>query len=102
MTINSGTGLVTWTYVEASSDQYEIRVQASNIVGSDTVTWNIVVHRSYSVVVSRVEPAGRLPVPKPVMIYGDVIFNNESLLRPVPIDVRFVIRLFCVSFVIAS
>ena len=101
MKINTGTGLVDWQYVEANSVQYEIQAKASNIIGSDIVTWNILVPRSYSVVVSRVEPSGRLPVPKSIMIFGDVIFNNGSSLRTVPIDVRFVVLLCFLSKVLS-
>ena len=91
MTINTSTGLVDWPNPKAISDQCVIQAKASNMIGSDIVTWNILVHRSYSVVVLRVEPNGRLPVPKIITIFGDVIFNNGSSLRTVPIAVRFVI-----------
>ena len=94
MTINVGTGLVEWSYAEASTALYEIRAQASNIIGSYQVTWSIMVPRSYSVVVSRVEPSGRFPVPKPIKIYGDIVFANGSSLRTVPVDVRFVVFLY--------
>lgn len=89
MTIDGRTGLVEWLYAKASLVQYEIRAQASNIVGLHVVAWNILVHRSYSVVVTRVEPSGTLAIPKAVTIYGEVTFANGSRPRVVPIDVRY-------------
>ena len=88
MSVNAITGLVEWQYAAASAVQYDIRVTATNLIGSHTVTWNIMVPRSYSVETSDVEPSGILSIPKPVTISGVVMFANGSSPRVVPVDVR--------------
>ena len=88
--INSGTGLVQWDFTQASLVPYKISVQASNIIGSNTVTWELSVLISYSAKVSDVQPNGILPKAKVVTISGLVEFFNGSLPRVVPVDIRYV------------
>lgn len=87
LTIDERTGLVTWTYTYASSTAYDIQVGASNIIGQHTVSWSLQVPLAYSVEVDRLEPSGVLPAPRPVEIYGHVVFNNQLTPRVVPVDV---------------
>ncbi|KAL3847722.1 hypothetical protein ACJMK2_018618 [Sinanodonta woodiana] len=88
MTINERNGLVEWQRTLAGSLPYQITAKATNIIGSHSITWSIMVPRSYSALATSTEPSGILPVPKPVLILGVVHFANESKPRVVPVDVR--------------
>ena len=89
MVLNSGTGLVEWDFTQASLTPYEITVKATNIIGSQTVTWNLMVPMSYSAEVSAVVPNGVLPEAQVVTLSGLVNFFNGSMPRVVPVDIRY-------------
>ncbi|KAL3847724.1 hypothetical protein ACJMK2_018620 [Sinanodonta woodiana] len=88
MTINERNGLVEWQRTLAGSSPYQITAKATNIIGSHSIKWSIMVPRSYSAQATSTEPSGILPVPKPVSILGVVNFANGSTPRVVPVDVR--------------
>ena len=97
MVLNSGTGLVEWDFTQASLTPYEISVKATNIIGSQTVTWNLMVPMSYSAEVSAVVPNGVLPEAQVVTLSGLVNFFNGSMPRVVPVDIRYMnsVTLLC-------
>jgi hypothetical protein len=88
MVLDENLGLITWKHASAKSSVYTVEAKAANLVGKDSVTWNISVPLSYTVFIDKLDQLeGSLPVPKPVTIYGTVAFVNEDVARVVPIDV---------------
>ena len=89
MTLDDQTGLVKWTHASAQTDVYTVGVKAVNLVGEDSISWNISVPLSYNVSVGGLDlKDGILPVPKQVGIYGKISFTNNDMIRIVPIDIR--------------
>ena len=87
MTIIERKAMVEWDYAMSSPKSYTIKVEASNIIGSHTVQWDLLVPISYSVAVTGITPSGELPVPKPITIKGEVTFG-DGIPRVVPVNVE--------------
>lgn len=87
MTLDDRTGWISWKHAYARSAAYQIEARAQNIIGQDSVSWQLQVPVSYNVSVERIEPSGVIPVPRRVHVYGIVTFLNVSSQRFVPIDI---------------
>ena len=88
MDIDVLSGAITWTAV-ARDEPYTVVVKTENYIGSDLVTFNIVVGLSYKVVLDPV-PSGPFMRASSVMISGKIeyLVSNSSLLgTDVPVTI---------------
>ena len=79
---------ITWTAM-ARADPYPVVVKATNSIGSDQMTFDIVVRPSYKAVLDAV-PSGPFLRASSVMISGKVVFlvSNSSLMgTDVPVTI---------------
>ena len=88
MDIDVLSGAITWTAV-ARDEPYTVVVKTENYIGSNQVTFNIVVGLSYRVVLDPV-PAGPFLRASSVMISGKIeyLVSNSSLMgTDVPVTI---------------
>ena len=83
LSLDERTGRVSWKSIPANINQYIVRIQASNSIGHDTVTWNISVPISYVPFVNESDSHGILPYPRPVQISGYINFTSKIRMVPV-------------------
>ena len=88
MDVDVVNSVITWTAM-ARADPYTIVVKATNSIGSDQMTFDIVVRPSYKAVLDAVS-SGQVPRDSSVMIRGKVVFlvSNSSLIgTKVPVTI---------------
>ena len=83
MDVTSETGIVTWEPAVASLKPHVFSVSAFNSYGESTISFEVDVAPSYTVVLDPV-PAGPFPRPQPVPLWGTVEFHT-----PTPLDGSF-------------
>ena len=88
MDIDVVNSVITWTSM-ARTDPYTVVVKATNSIGSDQMTFDIVVRPSYKAVLDAA-PSGPFLRASSVMISGKVVFlaGNSSLMgTDVPVTI---------------
>ncbi|KAH3832132.1 hypothetical protein DPMN_105409 [Dreissena polymorpha] len=87
LSLDERSGRVSWKSIPANINPYIFRVQASNTIGQDTVTWNLSVPISYVPFVNESDSNRILPYPRPVQISGYINFTSKVKMVPVMIVV---------------